>query len=128
MKRVLFVCIENSNRSQMAEAFLRLHAPSDVEAVSSGSRPSGQVNPRAIQFMAERGYDLNTHHSKGLDDIPQGRYDYAITMGCGDECPLVDAAHRADWQLEDPKHLDDDGFRAVRDEIEQRVLTLLEAL
>jgi protein-tyrosine-phosphatase len=128
MKRVLFVCIENSNRSQMAEAFLRMHAGETIEAVSSGSRPSGQVNPRAVEAMAELGYDLTTHRSKGLDEIPQGEYEFAITMGCGDECPYVRAKHREDWQLEDPKHLDDAGFRAVRDEIERRVLELVKRL
>lgn len=127
-KRIVFVCVENANRSQMAEAFLRMHAPAGVEAVSAGSRPSGRVNPRATRFMAERGYDLRTHASKGLDGIPPGDYAWAITMGCGDECPLVRAGHREDWEIPDPKGLDDDGFRAVRDEIERRVLALLARL
>lgn len=128
MKRVLFVCIENSNRSQMAEAFLRMHAPAGVEAASAGSRPSGQVNPRAIQFMREKGYDLAAHASKSLDEIPAGEYEWAITMGCGDECPLVEAKRRTDWMIEDPKHLDDDGFRRVRDDIERKVLDLVSDL
>jgi arsenate reductase (thioredoxin) len=123
MKHVVFVCVENSNRSQMAEAFMRLHGK-DVEATSAGSRPSGQVNPRAVAFMAERGYDLAVHASKGLDHLPDVEFDYAITMGCGDECPYIRAVHREDWALEDPKHLDDDGFRRIRDEIEKRVLDL----
>lgn len=127
MKKVVFVCVENSNRSQMAEAFLRLRAPG-VVAFSAGSRPSGMVNPRAVQFMAERSYDLTTHSSKGLDDLPEVEFDYAITMGCGDECPYLKAAHREDWALEDPKHLDDEGFRRIRDEIERRVLQLVKKL
>ena len=124
MRKIVFVCVENSNRSQMAEAFLRIHAP-DVAAYSAGSRPSGMVNPRAVQFMAERDFDLATHSSKGLDDLPDVEFDYAITMGCGDECPYLKATHREDWGLEDPKHLDDDGFRRVRDDIEARVIDLV---
>ncbi|HEV3116829.1 MAG TPA: arsenate reductase ArsC, partial [Gemmataceae bacterium] len=69
-KRVLFVCVENSNRSQMAEAFARIHGRNAVEAHSAGSRPSGKVNPRAVAFMREVGYDLTQHRSKGLSDLP----------------------------------------------------------
>ena len=124
MKRVLFVCVENSNRSQMAEAFARIHGRDAVEASSAGSRPSGQINPKAVRFMRELGYDLTTHASKSLDQV-QGEFDAVITMGCGDECPWVPARRREDWALPDPKHLDDDGYRAVRDEIGARVRALL---
>lgn len=127
-KRVLFVCVENSNRSQMAEAFARIHGGGKVEAYSSGSRPSGKVNPRATAFMREVGYDLTTHRSKSLDEVPTGEYDAAITMGCGDECPLVKAKLREDWGLPDPKELPADGFREVRDLIERRVKDLLDRL
>jgi arsenate reductase (thioredoxin) len=127
-KRILFVCIENSNRSQMAEAFAHMHGREQVEAYSSGSRPSGQINPRAIQFMKERGYDLTTQSSKALTEIPGVQYDAAITMGCGDECPFVKATIREDWGIPDPKHLSDDEFRVVRDMIESKVLQLLESL
>jgi protein-tyrosine-phosphatase len=125
VKRVLFVCVENSNRSQMAEAFAHLHGAGQVEAHSAGSRPSGRVNPRAVQFMAERGYDLTTHRSKGLNEIPDLEYDAAITMGCGDECPQVRAARREDWGIPDPKELPPEQFRAVRDLIEAKVKALL---
>lgn len=127
MTRVLFVCIENSNRSQMAEAFARLHGGPAVQAFSAGSRPSGMLNPRAVKFMAERGYDLRTHASKSLDEI-HGEFDAVVTMGCGDSCPWVPARIREDWNLEDPKHLDDDGYRKVRDDIERRVQALLAAI
>lgn len=127
MKRVLFVCIENSNRSQMAEAFARIHGGEEVEALSAGSKPSGQINPKAIRFMSELGYDLSGHASKSLDEV-DGEFDAVITMGCGDDCPWVPASRREDWALPDPKHMDDDGYRAVRDEISLRVKNLLAQL
>ena len=125
MPRVLFVCVENSNRSQMAEAFARALGGERVEARSAGSRPSGQINPRAIAFMAERGIDLGAQRSKSLDEIGADPFDAVVTMGCGDACPWVPATRREDWALPDPKLLDDAGFRSVRDEIEQRVIALL---
>ena len=127
MKRVLFVCVENSNRSQMAEAFARMEGGDRVEAASAGSRPSGVINPKATRFMGELGYDLTTHRSKSLDEV-SGGFDAVVTMGCGDSCPWVPARIREDWALPDPKHLDDHGYRAVRDEIARRVARLLEAL
>lgn len=127
MKRVLFVCVENSNRSQMAEAFAHLYGGDRIEALSAGSRPSGQINPKAVRFMAELGYDLSTHASKSLDEI-DGDFDAVITMGCGDDCPWVPAKRREDWALPDPKHMDDDGYRAIRDEIARRVKALLAEL
>lgn len=128
MKRVLFVCVENSNRSQMAEAFARLHGGEDVEAHSAGSRPSGKINPKAIRFMGELGCDLTTHRSKSLDDIAGMEFDAVITMGCGDNCPWVPARRREDWALPDPRDMDDDAYRAVRDEICARVKALLASL
>jgi len=126
-KRVLFVCVENANRSQMAEAFARMHGGDRVEALSAGSRPSGKINPRAVRFMAELGYDLSTHASKSLTDI-DGEFDAVVTMGCGDSCPWVPARRRVDWNLADPKDMADDDYRAVRDDISGRVKALLEAL
>ena len=120
--KLLFVCVENSNRSQMAEAFARMNG---AEAYSAGSRPSGVVNPKAIAAMRERGYDLSTHGSKSLQQIPQGEYDYVVTMGCGDECPFIPARNREDWELPDPKHLEPAEFNKVRDEIERRVKDLI---
>ena len=127
-KKVIFVCIENSNRSQMAEAFARIHGGDQVVAVSAGSRPSGKVNPKAVAAMKEVGYDLTTHISKGLDEFNGKAFDAAVTMGCGDECPLVLAKHRVDWQIPDPKHLPPEQFRAVRDLIEKNVVELLVSL
>jgi protein-tyrosine-phosphatase len=127
-KRILFVCVENSNRSQMAEAFARIHGAGRVDSYSAGSRPSGKINPKAIEAMRERDYDLTVHESKSLDQIPDVEYDAAITMGCGDSCPHVRARRHEDWQIPDPKHLPPEEFRAVRDLIEQKVKTLLDGL
>jgi arsenate reductase (thioredoxin) len=127
-KNILFVCVENSNRSQMAEAFARIHGSDKVNAYSSGSRPSGVVNPKAIEAMKEKGYDLSAHGSKSLDEIPKVVYEYAVTMGCGDECPFVQAVHREDWQIPDPRNMQPEEFRKVRDLIEQKVKELLARL
>ena len=128
LPRILFVCVENSCRSQMAEAFARMHGAECVEAHSAGSRPSGVVNPKAIESMRELGYDLAAHDSKSLDDVAGGEYEYAITMGCGDECPHVRARHREDWGIPDPKHLPPEDFPKVRDLIERKVIQLMKEL
>jgi arsenate reductase len=127
-RRVLFVCVENANRSQMAEAFARMHGGGKVEPYSAGSRPSGKVNPRAIQFMREVGYDLSGHDSKSLDQFNEAEIDVAVTMGCGDACPLVRARRREEWNIPDPKEAPDDDFRSIRDLIEQKVKDLLARL
>ena len=127
-RQILFVCVENSNRSQMAEAFARIHAPPGIEAASAGSRPWGKVNPRAVEFMREVGYDLTTHASKSLDQFEGREVEVAVTMGCGDACPLVRAKRREEWQIPDPKEMPPDQYRAVRDLIEQRVRDLLKTL
>ena len=124
-KGILFVCVENSNRSQMAEAFARMHGGDKIEAYSAGSRPSGQVNPKAIEAMSELGYDLSRHRSKSLSEIPNLEYDFAITMGCGDECPFIHAKEHQDWDIPDPKAMSPREFKAVRDLIESKVKTLL---
>ena len=127
-KRVLFVCVENANRSQMAEAFARIHGGEEVQAYSAGSKPSGVVNPKAVESMREVGYDLTVHASNSLDDIPDVEYDFVATMGCGDACPMVRAKRREDWQIPDPKTMPAGDFREVRDLIERKVKTALAAL
>ena len=127
MKRVLFVCVENSCRSQMAQALAKMEDPG-IQAYSAGSKPSGIVNPKAIESMAELGYDLSTHRSTGLDQLPSGPFDAAVTMGCGDTCPAVRANRREDWAIPDPKHMTKAQFRQVRDTILKRVQQLLRDL
>ena len=128
MKKVLFVCVENSNRSQMAEAFARMHGAGKVEAFSAGSRPSGRVNPKAIQAMDELGYDLSTHASKGLESFNGQEVEVAITMGCGDNCPFFPGVRYLDWVLEDPAGQGVEAVRPIRDEIERRVRELIAEL
>ena len=127
-KKVLFVCVENSNRSQMAEAFARMHGGDQIESHSAGSRPSGRVNPKAIEAMRELGYDLTQHTSKGLDSFNGSEVEVAVTMGCGDECPLVLAKQRVDWKIPDPREMSPEEFRGVRDLIERQVKSLIEQL
>ena len=128
MKKLLFVCVENSNRSQMAEAFARIHGGGRADAASAGSRPSGRVNPKAIEAMRELGYDLSAHASKGLDAFNGRPIDVAVTMGCGDECPLVIAGRREDWKIPDPRDMTPEEFRGVRDLIERKVQELIASL
>lgn len=124
-KKLLFVCVENSCRSQMAEAFARILGGDNVEASSAGSRPSGVVNPKAIESMREIGYDLSTHESKSLDDLPDVEWDFVATMGCGDECPFIRAKHREDWQIPDPKNMGAKDFAKVRDQIADNIPRIL---
>jgi arsenate reductase len=125
MKRIVFVCVENSNRSQMAEAFARIHGAGKVEPYSAGSRPSGRVNPKAVEAMKELGYDLTSHQSKSLQDLAGLDFDVAVTMGCGDECPFIKGKKRFDWQIPDPKEMPPEQFREVRALIESKVKALL---
>jgi len=125
-KKLLFVCIENSNRSQMSQAFAKILGGENVEAYSAGSKPSGIVNPKAIAAMKELGYDLSNHDSKSLDEVKQyAPFDAVVTMGCGDACPWMPATRFVDWQIPDPKHMEPANFNQVRDLIRDQVAALL---
>ena len=128
MLKLLFVCIENSNRSQMAEAFARIHTNGQIAAYSAGSRPSGKVNPKAIHAMQLLGYDLNNHSSKSLEMVPKGPYDAVITMGCGEECPWIPAKVHRDWAIPDPKELEGSAFLEIRDLVNKNVQELIAEL
>lgn len=124
MKKLLFVCIENSNRSQMAQAFALMSGK--VEAYSSGSKPSGIVNPKAIAAMHELGYDLSKHTSKSLDEVKDyAPFDAVVTMGCGDACPWMPAKQHIDWQIPDPRNMEPEEFNTVRDMIRDKVNELI---
>ena len=125
VKRILFVCIENSCRSQIAEAFARIHGAGRIEAYSAGSRPSGIINPKAIDVMSEIGYDLSIHQSRSLGELPDVEYDIVITMGCGEACPVVRAGKHIAWNIPYPKHMTTEEFRAIRDLIESNVKTVI---
>ena len=126
MTKVLFVCIENSNRSQMAQAFATIHGDGQVQAFSAGSRPSGRVNPKAIAAMQELGYDLSIHASKSLDEVKEyAPFDAVVTMGCGDACPWMPAKTHIDWQIPDPRDMAPQDFNQVRDLISNKVKELL---
>ncbi len=128
-KKLLFVCIENSNRSQMSQAFANMLGGENVAAYSAGSKPSGIVNPKAIAAMKELGYDLSTHDSKSLDEVKAfAPFDAVVTMGCGDACPWMPAKQFIDWQIPDPKHMEPEEFNKVRDYIRDKVKILLEDL
>lgn len=128
-KKILFVCIENSNRSQMSQAFAIMHGANKVEAYSAGSKPSGIINIKAIAAMKELGYDLSNHQSKSLKEVEQyAPFDAVVTMGCGDACPWMPAKQFIDWQIPDPKHMEPVEFNKVRDCIEEKVKKLLEDL
>ena len=126
MKRsILFVCVANSCRSQMAEAAAKAVGKGLWEVWSAGSSPSGRVHPVALQVMGELGLDLSTHRSKGLDAIPTRPWDYIVTMGCGDACPSVPARQRLDWEIPDPVGLPLAEVRQIRDDLIQRIGELM---
>ncbi|HEX4875151.1 MAG TPA: arsenate reductase ArsC [Chitinophagaceae bacterium] len=128
-KKLLFVCVENSNRSQMSQAFANMLGGENVEAFSAGSKPSGVVNPKAIAAMKELGYDLSTHDSKSLKEVEQyAPFDAVVTMGCGDACPWMPAQKFIDWQIPDPKHMEPEEFNKVRDYIKGKVKELIDTL
>jgi arsenate reductase (thioredoxin) len=125
-KKILFVCIENANRSQMSQAFAKMYGGENVEAYSAGSKPGGTVNPKAVAAMKELGYDLNQHESKSLEEVKQyAPFDAVVTMGCGDACPWMPAKQFIDWQIPDPKHMEPEAFNEVRDTIKEKVKELL---
>lgn len=124
--RILFVCVENACRSQIAEAFARRDGGGWVEAFSAGSRPRGQVDPTAVAVMQEQGLDLRQQTSKGLSDLPRITWDVVVGMGCGDECAVVPAKRHVSWAIPDPARQPVEVYRQVRDVIEEGVKRLLE--
>lgn len=112
----------------MAEAFARTLGK-NLEAYSAGSKPSGRINPKAVASMKQLGYDLSRHHSKSLDEIKQhAPFDAVVTMGCGDACPWMPAKKFVDWDIPDPKSMDEQNFNKVRDQIKDKVKDLLASL
>ena len=125
MPEVLFVCVHNAGRSQMAAGFVRKLAGGRVSVRSAGSEPADRLNPAVVEAMAEVGVDLGEEAPKRLSDEYVREADAVVTMGCGDACPVYPGKRYEDWELDDPADLDLDGVRRVRDEIEARVRALL---
>ena len=123
--KILFVCVENACRSQMAAGFAEAFGKESVEVYSAGSSPSSHINPLAIEVMKEKNIDLSGRRPKGLNDLPPVGMDYLITMGCEESCPAVPAKKIIDWQIPDPKGKLINVFRNVRDTIEEKVKSLL---
>jgi arsenate reductase (thioredoxin) len=128
-KKLLFVCVENSNRSQISQAFARIFGGDEIMAYSAGSRPSGKINPKAIESMKELDYDLSSHESKSLEEVKRyAPFDVVVTMGCGDACPWMPAEKFIDWQIPDPRQMNAEEFRQVRDLIAGKVKDLIKEL
>ena len=128
MPEVLFVCVHNAGRSQMAAGLLAKHGEGRVHVRTAGSDPGEEVNPAAVAVMREVGVDLSEEFPKPLTDEFVRAADVVITMGCGDACPIYPGKRYEDWELEDPAGKDPDTVRGIRDEIERRVLALLSEL
>jgi arsenate reductase (thioredoxin) len=125
---ILFVCVENACRSQMAQGFAETLGKGRLEVYSAGSRPSSHINPLAIEVLKEKGIDLSGRRPKGLKDLPPVEMDYLITMGCEETCPAVPTRKMIEWAIPDPKGKSINVFRNVRDMIEEKVKTLLEEI
>lgn len=128
VQRILFICIENAGRSQMAEGFAKHYGEGAIEAFSAGSKPAEKVNPLAVEVMKEKGIDISRQKPRSLLDFANTRFDLAVTMGCEETCPAVSAKKIIDWQIPDPKERPIDFVRQVQDEIESKVKGLLHEL
>jgi arsenate reductase (thioredoxin) len=128
MPEVLFVCVHNAGRSQMAAALLERHAAGRIRVRSAGSTPANEVNPSVVEAMAELGIDISSERPKGLTDDAVREADVVITMGCGDACPVFPGKRYLDWELPDPSGKTLDEVRPIRDEIDGRVRGLLDEL
>ena len=122
---VLFVCVHNAGRSQMAAGLVKLRSQGRIHVRSAGSAPAEEINPAAVQAMAELGVDLSEEFPKPLTNDAVSAADVVITMGCGDACPIYPGKRYEDWELEDPDGKDLDTVRRIRDEIDQRVQQLI---
>jgi len=125
---VLFVCVHNAGRSQMAAGWLQHLAGDAVDVLSAGSHPAESINPVAVAAMAEVGIDIRARQPKLLTDASVQAADVVVTMGCGDECPFYPGRHYEDWELDDPAGQGIEAVRPIRDEIRRRVERLLDEL
>ena len=122
IKKVLFVCVENSCRSQLAEAISNHLFSNHLKAFSAGSRPSGEVNPKAIASLKIIGIE-HKGKSKSVDEIKGLGFDFVVGMGCGDECPNIPGSKRIEWNIPDPKEYGAKGFNKIRDQIKEKIVS-----
>ena len=127
-RRILFVCVENARRSQMAQGFAEALGQGKLELYSAGSNPSSQIDPLVIEVMKEKGIDLSGKRPKSLNELPPVEMDYLVTMGCEETCPAVLAKKIVEWEIPDPKGKPIDEIRKIRDMLEAKVKMLLEEL
>lgn len=125
---ILFVCVHNAGRSQMAAAIAEHLAPGRVHVRSAGSAPTGEINPQAVSVLAERGIDLTTAYPKPLTDTVLHAADIIVTMGCGDSCPIFPGKEYLDWDVADPDGATLDEVRDIRDDLQGRITSLLRDL
>jgi arsenate reductase len=121
---VLFACVHNAGRSQMAAALMERHGTGEIEVRSAGSQPASEINPVVVEAMAEIGLDVAGERPRKLTDESVSEADVVVTMGCGDECPFQPGKRYEDWELDDPAGREIGEVRAIRDEIERRVRAL----
>jgi len=126
--KIVFICVENARRSQMAQAFAKKIGRGRLEVYSAGSRPASQIDPAIIGVMKEKGIDLSGKRPKGLNELPSIKMDYLVTMGCEETCPAVLAKKIIEWEIPDPKGKSIEVFREVRDLIEDKVGHLLKEI
>ena len=124
--KVVFVCLENARRSQMAEGFANAFGQERLEIYSAGSRPASLIDPLVITVMKEKGIDLSSKKPKNLNDLPPIEMDYLVTMGCEETCPVVPAKKIIEWEIPDPKGKPIGEVRRIRDMLEVKVKMLLE--
>ena len=124
--KIVFICVENARRSQMAQGFAEALGQGKIEVYSAGSRPSSSIDPMVIEVMKEKGIDLSGKRPKGLNDLPPVEMDYLVTMGCEETCPAVLAKKIIEWEIPDPKGKPIDEIRRIRDMLEAKVKMLLE--
>jgi protein-tyrosine-phosphatase len=127
-KRIVFICIENARRSQIAQGFAEVFGGEKLEVYSAGSQPSSQIDPIVIEVMKEKGIDFSNKRPKGLNDLPPIEMDYLVTMGCEETCPAVPTKKIIEWEIPDPKGKSIDIVRNVRDMVEGRVRALLKEI
>ena len=126
--RIVFICVENARRSQMAQGFAQAFGPEKVEVYSAGSRPSSAIDPLVIKVMKEKGIHLSGRKPKGLNDLPPIEMDYLVMMGCEETCPTIPAKKIIEWEIPDPKGKSIGFYREIRDLVENKVRAFIEEI